>query len=88
MIKEVQWCLRVGLTRAQDLPKSNVLSSTDLSKYSTLDLHSRKQQKSKSIENNVNLEWNEEFVFHVNDATHDLVITCDATHDLVITLPR
>jgi hypothetical protein len=77
MIKEVQWCLRVDLIRAQDLPKSNVLSTTDLSKYSTLHLHSHRQQKSKSIaiESNVNLEWNDEFVFHVNDTTHDLVIT-------------
>ena len=31
----------------------------------TLDLDSQKQQKSKSIENSVNLEWNEEFFFHV-----------------------
>ena len=77
MIKEVQWYLRVGLIRAQDLPKSNVLSTTDLSKYATLHLHSQKKQKSKSmaIESNVNLEWKDEFVFHVNDTTHDLVIT-------------
>ena len=38
------WCLRVGLIRAEDLPESNVLSTTDLSQYPTLDLHSKKQQ--------------------------------------------
>ncbi len=47
-----------------------------------------KTEKSKSIENNVSQEWNEEFVFHVNDATHDLVITLlnhdSPTRDYVI----
>jgi hypothetical protein len=36
--------LRGCLIRPQDLPKSNVLSTTDLSQYATLDLHSQKQQ--------------------------------------------
>jgi len=64
--------LRGCLIRPQDLPKSNVLSTTDLSQYATLKLHSQKQQKSKSIENNVNQEWNEELVFHVNLMTQDM----------------
>jgi hypothetical protein len=54
------WCLQVGLIWAHYLPKSNLLSCTDLSQYAALDLHSQKQKKFKSIENNVNREWNEE----------------------------
>jgi hypothetical protein len=41
MIREVHgvYGLASGI-RAQDLPKSNVLSITDLSQYATLDRHS------------------------------------------------
>ena len=49
------WCSRFGLIRAQDVPKSNVLSTTDLSQYATLELHTQELQTSKSIEYNVNL---------------------------------
>ena len=62
--------LRVCLIRAQDLPKSNVLSTTDLSQYATFTVKNRKSQE--SIENNVNQEWNEELVFHVNLMTQDM----------------
>jgi hypothetical protein len=47
----------------------------NLSQYATLDLHSQQQRSQSPLKKSVNLAWNEEFVFHVNDATHDLVIT-------------
>jgi hypothetical protein len=61
--------------RAQDLPKSNVLSITDLSQYATLDRHSKKQRSQSPLKKLSTLSWTEEFVFHINDATHDMVIS-------------
>ena len=65
------WHLKIGLIRAQHLPKMDATGSAD--PYVTLDIHGKKQ-KSKIIQNTLNPEWNEEFVFEV-DADHNTKLT-------------
>jgi hypothetical protein len=69
-ISEV-WKLRVGLIKAQHLPKKHVhsgrvglIETTD--PFVTFDIPGQQQQISNIIINTLNPEWKEEFVFDVN----------------------
>lgn len=65
------WHLKIGLIRAQHLPKMDATGCAD--PYVTFDIHGKKQ-RSKIIQNTLNPEWNEEFVFEV-DADHNTKLT-------------
>ena len=66
------WQLRLGLIKAQNLPKKNLMENSD--SFVTFDMTGQKQQKSKTIKNTLNPEWNEEFVFDVYNEKQELVL--------------
>jgi hypothetical protein len=65
--------LRVGLIRAQHLPKKDLIGSAD--PYVIFDVDGKEQQKSKTIKNALDPEWNEEVVFLVTEATQELLLS-------------
>jgi len=65
--------LRVGLIRAQHLPKKDLIGSAD--PYVIFDVDGKEQQKSKTIRNALDPEWNEEVVFLVTEATQELLLS-------------
>ncbi len=66
------WQLRLGLIKAQNLPKKDLMGNAD--SFVTFDMTGQQQQKSKTIKNTLNPEWNEEFVFDVYDEKQELVL--------------
>jgi len=71
--KSGPWQLRLGLIRAQHLPKMDATGAAD--PYVTFDIMGQKQQKSKTIKNSLSPEWKEEFVFDITDDQAELVVT-------------
>jgi len=76
-ISEV-WKLRLGLIKAQHLPKKPLhnghVSSALMGTFVTFEIPGQQQQESKAITNSLNYEWNEEFVFDVHDEKQELVL--------------
>jgi Ca2+-dependent lipid-binding protein len=71
--KSGPWQLRLGLIRAQHLPKMDLTGAAD--PYVTFDIMGEKQRKSKTIKNTLSPEWREEFVFDITDDKGELVLT-------------
>ena len=71
--KSGPWQLRLGLIRAQHLPKMDLTGAAD--PYVTFDIMGQKQRKSKTIKNTLSPEWKEEFVFDITDDKGELVLT-------------
>ena len=61
----VKWLLRVGLIRAQHLPKVDVIGSAD--PFVTLQVAGQDPQKSSMLKDTLNPEWFEEFDFDVRN---------------------
>jgi hypothetical protein len=59
------WVLRLCLIRAQHLPKMDLIGTAD--PYVTFHLLGQDQQKSSVLKNTLDPEWNEEFVFYMQD---------------------
>ena len=69
------WQLKLLLTRAQHLPKMDLVGSVDPYVIFTLGRH---EQRSSIAKASYNPEWNEEFIFEIqneNDAQSELVLT-------------
>ena len=87
-ISEV-WKLRLGLIKAQHLPKkhfhsghvSSALMGTP-DPFVTFEIPGQQQQKSKAITNSLNPVWNEEFVFDVHDEKQELVLKVFDLHEV------
>ena len=70
--KAGSWQLRLGLMRANNLPKMDMTGKAD--PYVTFDILGHKQHKSKTIKNTLDPEWKEEFVFDITDDKSELVL--------------
>ena len=71
--REIKWVLRARLIRCHNLPRMDMIGSAD--PYITFDIPGHDQQRSKTLKNTLNPEFNEDFVFEIHDDRRQLELT-------------
>ena len=75
LCKAVKWQLRIGLIRAQHLPKVDIVGSAD--PFVTLQMAGQEPQKSPTIKNTLSPDWTDKLSqFEFNVRNEKVMIVC------------